>query len=168
MRDPLMTIVEYQTRLHYTVEAAVYRDILDISPNSWRRIKMGERGASVQTWDKMSQIFTPYEWYLAQEVARNAYLIGFDEDVVPEFTDLKRETLKAWGLYAGDNHPAYHVSFVWAETIDLPFFRRNEDILLIVTHKLPVMGYQDILTWRISPSHYQQYRQNPSEFFKNL
>ena len=72
MHEAFVAIVVNAVKERYVSEKAFYADELGISAQSWLRWKNGERGLKAENMQKVSRLFTDYEWMLVHKVARNA------------------------------------------------------------------------------------------------
>lgn len=156
--EALIEIILFQLKERYTTEKGFYERTLGITPQSWSRIKKGTRSLSFENFQRLSQLFTPYEWYLANEVARMQEILKMG-DAVFEYQYLKRALAVDWGERALAGDLDYSVSYRWGSTVPLPRFRK--EILMYAERRLPLSGYSDTVVLTLSDSEYQLVRENP-------
>jgi len=95
MHEAFVLIVVNAIRERYLSEKAFYTQELGISGQSWTRWKNGERGLKSENMQKISMLFTDYEWMLAHKIARNAEVLPeVASDPVAEYLRLKEDASK--------------------------------------------------------------------------
>lgn len=97
MHEALVEIVLRAIKEQYVTEKAFYSTQMGISPQSWDRWKKGQQGLKAENMNKISQLFTDYEWMLVQKVCRNAAIISdVAENPVGEYMNMKYNVAKKW------------------------------------------------------------------------
>lgn len=150
-------IILYQIDERFRSQAAVYREILGISAQSWDRVKKGQRTLSRESLGLLSTVFTPYEWYLGETASRLYQGIGVDP--VMEYRIIRTRQAGTWGL-----DPDTQVTVLWGETIPVPGFRPG--IYLRVSRLGAVSGYRDDIVLPLSESHYRQWLTDPERVYQ--
>lgn len=97
MNPALVAIVVHTIKEKFPSERAFYHDKLQISPQSWDRWKKGEHGLKFENLQRISALFTDYEWMLVQKVARNAEIVPeIMNEPVKEYLFLKYQIAQSW------------------------------------------------------------------------
>lgn len=97
MHEALVEIVLRAIKEQYVTEKSFYSTQLGITPQSWDRWKKGQQGLKAENMNKISQLFTDYEWMLVQKVCRNALIISdVAESPVGEYMNMKYHVAKKW------------------------------------------------------------------------
>ncbi|MGX7419576.1 hypothetical protein ACWOFR_12335 [Carnobacterium gallinarum] len=97
MNQALVQIVLMAIKEQFVSEKAFYHDQLGITPQSWDRWKKGEQGLKTENMQKISLLFTDYEWMMVQKVCRNAlFLPEVAANPVSEFQHMKFHVAKKW------------------------------------------------------------------------
>lgn len=161
--EPLMEIILGMVQERYRSQRGFYESVLGITGQSWDRFKKGQRGLSYQSMEKLKTLFTPYEWYLANEVARLYHYLPY-EGAFEEFLDLRLQIAINWGL--AEDKTVYQVWPTFAKTVPLYRFRTDERILLEFSRALPLVGYRDSVVLRVSESTYHRWMEDPNELYE--
>ena len=143
MHEAFVAIVVNAVKERYVSEKAFYADELGISAQSWHRWKNGERGLKAENMQKVSRLFTDYEWMLANKIARNAEVLpDVASDPVAEYLRLKVEIASRW--IRQDN-----VRLDWkTAAVSKGKFKENITILRVAT-TYGHWSYQDIIEIRV-------------------
>lgn len=143
MHEAFVAIVVNAVKERYVSEKAFYADELGISAQSWLRWKNGERGLKAENMQKVSRLFTDYEWMLVHKVARNAEVLPeVASDPVAEYLRLKVQIASRW--IHQDN-----VRVDWnSAAVRKGKFKENVTILRIATN-YGYWSYQDIIEIRV-------------------
>ena len=143
MHEAFVLIVVNAIRERYLSEKAFYTQELGISGQSWTRWKNGERGLRSENMQKISMLFTDYEWMLAHKIARNAEVLPeVASDPVAEYLRLKVQIANHWIRQE-------NVRVEWkTAAVSKGKFKENMTILRIATN-YGSWSYQDIIEIRI-------------------
>ena len=143
MHEAFVLIVVNAIRERYLSEKAFYTQELGISGQSWTRWKNGERGLKSENMQKISMLFTDYEWMLAHKIARNADVLPeVASDPVAEYLRLKVQIANHWIRQE-------NVRVEWkTAAVSKGKFKENVTILRIATN-YGSWSYQDIIEIRI-------------------
>lgn len=115
MHEALVEIVLKAIKEQFVSEKAFYTSQLGITPQSWDRWKKGNQGLKPENMNKISRLFTEYEWMLVQKVCRNAtFFPEVKANPVTEYLAIK-----------------FHVAQKWVNSgiAELEFKKENEDQL---------------------------------------
>lgn len=146
MHEALVEIVLGAIKEQYVSEKAFYTAQLSITPQSWDRWKKGNQGLKPENMEKISRLFTEYEWMLVQKVCRNAtFFPEVKANPVNEYLAIKFHVAQKWV-----NSGTAELEFK-KETEDqiMEHHRKQNTTILIIENGYDFWSYKDIIELRL-------------------
>ncbi|MGX7092334.1 hypothetical protein [Hutsoniella sourekii] len=145
MNEAFRELILHAINERYISEKAFYSETLGISAQSWDRWKKGEQGLKFENIQKLSTLFTDYEWMLVQKVVRNAeFISNIMANPISEYAYLKYQIARKWM-----NNGVAYVEWVKTDANEEDSLRKSNHVVLRLVADYNFWGYSDVIEFRL-------------------